>query len=697
MTADWSFGGGPPLLDGVGGVVTMVEGATFCLCTTTGNIVPGAPHGLFARDTRVLSGWVLELGGERLEALTYDMTEPFTALFVARSRPVGEAADSGLLVLRTRTIGSGLHEELVVRNVGRDVVDMTLTLTVSADFADLFEVKEGKRGQPEASWSVSGDQLRSLDPAGVLGVCVTAHGADAEVGRMSWVLHLAPRQEWSSSVDVLLTHRGRALQEEPGAAPSDSAGRLQRWREHVPVFSSGRSGLAQVVARSAEDLGALRIFDPGHPDRLVVAAGAPWFMALFGRDALLTSFLTAHIDASLALGTLQTLADRQGRRVDLVSEEEPGRILHEVRLGSSAGLALGGGETYFGTADATPLFVMVLGELARWTPDAAAIAALLPHADRALAWTRQHGDLDGDGFVEYARSTDRGLVNQGWKDSWDGITFADGRLPATPIALCEVQAYVYAAYRARAALAESMGDAATAADCGRRAEELRASFNEQFWLPSRGWYALGLDADKRPIDALASNMGHCLWAGIVDDDKAEQVAAALLSPEMFSGWGVRTLASSMGAYNPMSYHNGSIWPHDNAIVVAGLMRYGFVDAAQRVALAILDAADHFGGRLPELFCGFDRADFSGPVPYPTSCAPQAWAAATPLHLIRSLLRLEPDAATGGLSVDPVLPAGLLPLTLHNLAFGGDRWDIAVDAGGARVSRTDPAHPRRGTP
>jgi glycogen debranching enzyme len=302
----------------------------------------------------------------------------------------------------------------------------------------------------------------------------------------------------------------------------------------------------------------------------------------------------------------------------------------------------------------------------------------------------RYGDRDGDGFVEYERATDRGLQNQGWKDSWDGITFADGRLPEAPIALCEVQGYVYAAYRARAALAREAGDEQTAEQWCDRAAALKSAFNERFWLPDRGWYALALDRDKRPVDACASNMGHCLWSGIVDDDRAARVAGHLLSPEMFTGWGVRTLSSAMGAYDPVSYHNGSVWPHDNAIVVAGLMRYGFVEEAQRIAEALLQTAGHFGGRLPELFCGFDRSEYPEPVPYPTSCSPQAWAAATPVQLVRTLLRFDPWLPERKVWVAPVLPEAFTPLRVTGLALGPRRIELEASDGRPAVVRGLPA-------
>jgi glycogen debranching enzyme len=447
-------------------------------------------------------------------------------------------------------------------------------------------------------------------------------------------------------------------------------------------------GLAAVLDRSIEDLGALRIFDPEHPRRPVVAAGAPWFMALFGRDSLLTAWMTLPWDASLAAGTLQTLAAWQGRETETASEEEPGRILHEVRFGPASAVALGGRKAYYGTADATPLFVMLLGELYRWGYKPSVIEALLPHADRALDWIEQFGDADGDGFVEYCRKASHGLANQGWKDSWDGINFADGKVAEPPIALAEVQGYVYAAYRARSELAAGSGDQAGARLWRKKAKTLRRAFNERFWLPDRGWYAVGLDRDKRPIDSLTSNIGHCLWTGIADADKAAIIARQLMSEDMFSGWGIRTLAKSMAAYNPMSYHNGSVWPHDNAICAAGLMRYGYTEQAQRVAGVILDAAAHFGYRLPELYCGFSREEFGAPVPYPTSCSPQAWAAGAPLLLLHTLLRMTPDMPSGRLWCAPAVPERYLPMRVGGLSLAKARVAVELWQSGWEVTGLD---------
>jgi glycogen debranching enzyme len=406
-------------------------------------------------------------------------------------------------------------------------------------------------------------------------------------------------------------------------------------------------------------------------------------MALFGRDSLLSSYMSLLVDPTLAAGTLQTLATLQGTKVDPDSEEEPGRIPHEVRLGVTAGLSLGG-TAYYGSVDATPLFVMLLGELSRWGLSEDIIDSLIPHADRALDWIEKYGDRDGDGFVEYLRPNPHGLLNQGWKDSWDGINFADGRMAEPPTALCEVQGYVYSAYVGRSLLARWAGDAETEHHWAERAIALKQAFNEKFWLPDRGYFAIALDKDKTPVDACTSNMGHCLWVGIVDEDKAPSVAERLMSPELFTGWGIRTLASDMAAFNPVSYHNGSVWPHDTAIVATGLMRYGFVDEAMKIASGLLDAAEHFDGRLPELFCGFDRSEFHGPVPYPTACSPQAWAAAAPLQLARILLRFDPDFTRNVVHLAPILPEEVGDFTAENVLLGTSRVSISAHGREGRI-------------
>ena len=433
-----------------------------------------------------------------------------------------------------------------------------------------------------------------------------------------------------------------------------------------------------LLGRSTEDLAALRLFDDTHPERVTIAAGAPWFMRPFGRDSIITSWMAIILDPDLAVGTRETLASLQGTEVNPLTEEEPGRILHEVRFGHRRLPSLGQRHAYYGSVDATPLFVMLLGELERGGHDVIRASELLAAADRALGWIDEFGDRDGDGYVEYQRSSDQGLVNQGWKDSSDGVRFADGTLARPPIALCEVQAYVYGAFTARSHCAAEAGDAETASRMSKRAVALKESFNRDFWLEDRGWYAMGLDRDKRPIDALTSNMGQCLWTGIIDEERAPLVAERLVSSECFSGWGVRTLADSMTGYNPISYHLGSVWPHDNALIAAGLMRYGFIDESHRVMEGLVSAAPSFGNLLPELFSGLDREHYPVPIGYPTASSPQAWAAASPLLLLRTMLRFEPDLRNSTLHLAPVVPDWIGRMRLERVPLMGGHLSIEVE-------------------
>ena len=677
------------------GTVTLVEGSSFCISSANGDIHPGLPHGVFHLDTRILSRWELTINGQMIEPLAAETREPYRALFAGRVPGPDGYADSPLLVERLREVGTGILEEITVRNYSKRPAECRILLTAESDFADLFEVKDARITREWAETRVpEGDSLviRGKWEGIRKSVVIRAEGAGAGAKALGFTATIPPSGSWSTRVSVMPSDGtvptvGGARK--PFAHPSrgelsPSDRRREEWVAKIPRLQVGNRSIERTLRRSYEDLGALRIQDPDHPSRVVVAAGAPWFMTLFGRDSLWASEMALPVDPSLALGTLRTLADRQGTVVDTTSEEEPGKILHEVRLDVSSSLALGGKSAYYGSVDATPLFVTVLGSVSRWGFAKDVISELLPNADRALDWIRDYGDRDGDGFVEYGRPNEHGLINQGWKDSWDGINFADGSIAEPPLALCEVQAYVHGAYMARAWMAYDDGQLTLAAELRERADRLKKKFNEEFWLPDKGYYAVALDKDKRPVDACASNMGHCLWFGLIDEDKAPLVVERLMSPEMFSGWGVRTLASDMGAYNPASYHNGSVWPHDNALIAAGLLRYGFVEEAQRIATALFEAAEFSGGRLPELFCGFDREQFREPVPYPTACSPQAWAATTPIQLITGLMRYDAHISLGGVWLDPVLPESYGDLHISNAPMGSGRITIDVVGSSSQV-------------
>ena len=668
------------------GTVTLVEGSSFCISLPNGDMHSAHPHGVFFQDTRILSGWSLRVNGLSLEPLAAETKEPYRALFAGRVNRSDGYADSPLIVERLREVGAGIQEQITVRNYSLEPVECVISVRPEADFADLFEVKEARiQRRWDQTREIDGDTLtiRGTWQDVRKGIVVQAPGAEVREEELTYSISVGARSQWSTILTALPTHEATAGPPPPsfvhteGEEISPRDRRRQEWVDKIPKLHMGNHSIERTLRRSYDDLGALRIEDPNHPERVVVAAGAPWFMTLFGRDSLWASEMAVAVDPSLALGTLQTLADRQGSVVDHMSEEEPGKILHEVRLDVSSGLSLGGKHVYYGSVDATPLFVAILGTVSRWGFAKDTIAALLPHADRALDWIRNYGDKDGDGFVEYDRLNPNGLLNQGWKDSWDGINFADGTMAEGPIALCEVQAYVYDAYMARSWIAYDAGDQALASQLADEATQLKKRFNEQFWIPERGYYAIALDGKKRQVDACASNMGHCFWTGLIDQDKAPMVVERLMSPEMFSGWGIRTLASDMGAYNPASYHNGSVWPHDNAVIVSGLVRYGFVEQAQRISTALFEAAEHSGGRLPELFCGFSREQFAEPVPYPTACSPQAWAATTPLQLVTSLMRYDTHVSRGGFWMDPVLPESYGDLHITNAPMGGGRITIDI--------------------
>ncbi|MEW9531254.1 glycogen debranching N-terminal domain-containing protein [Microbispora sp. NPDC049125] len=698
MGNGWTFEGQPAALGG--GAVTLVSGGSFCVSSRNGDIYPGSAQGVYYADTRLLSQWELRVDDGRIEELQVLPAQPYHARFIGRAAPRPGQAESTLLVIRERYVGGGLSEDVTLRNMSAEPAGCVVTLHIGSDVCDLFEVKTHRLHWAADVVTAADDRsLRLFSATKDRGVRVVGGAGSTRVLPVTsprmLIFHVVvpPRGEWRACLQANPIVDG--VESEPwfsAHGPPESAWsarRMVEWDRQSPTVRLSNASLAGIVRQSRHDLGALRLFDPEHQDLPpTIAAGAPWFMTLFGRDSLITSWLALLMDPNLAYGTLCRLAELQGEKTDPLSEEEPGKIMHELRYGARQDGFGGGGHAYYGSVDATPLFVVLLGELRRWGLYPGAVDHLLPNADAALEWIERYGERDG--LVWYRRKTDQGLFNQGWKDSFDGVNYADGMLARPPVALAEVQGYVYAAYVARRHFAKEAGDTRTERRYAAKAARLRADFNERFWLPDRGYFAVGLDQDGHQIDALASNMGHCLWSGIVDEDKAAAVAGHLLSPRMFTGFGVRTLAADMGAYNPMSYHNGSVWPHDNALAAAGLMRYGFVEEAQRIATGLLEAAHAFGGRLPELFCGFDRAEFSVPVPYPTSCAPQAWAAATPIQLLRVLLRMDPWVPGGKVWLSPALPEGFGEVSISGLPIAGTRvdltaWDGAGDRDGAELT------------
>jgi glycogen debranching enzyme len=635
--------------------LSVLDGSTFVVGDRLGDVRAdeGREHGFFCEDTRFISRFVLRVGETPLELLSLDQSHHFDAQFVL-TPTVGPEEEAACSIVRRRLIDRIWTEEITVINHLHEAAHVTVALEVAADFADLFEVKDGSfvarqvdfvddEGRLTLSYSRD-DFHRSVTVASTKQATVSESG-------LLFALDLEPAQQWSTVVTIV---PGGTVS--PAAVPTDhdaagmrgrrraKAEELDRWLADAPALETDDPNLARTYRASLSDLGALRML-PDHGQGTLPAAGLPWFMALFGRDSLITSLQTLPYEPGLARTTLRVLAERQAVARDDFHEMEPGKILHEVRRGELTARGERPHSPYFGSADATPLFLVLLAEYFRWTGDADLVRELEPHARAALDWIDESGDLDGDGYVEYERrNRTSGLVNQCWKDSWNAIQFADGSLARGPIATAEIQGYAYDAQVRCAHLArEVWDDQALAGKLEGRAGALRAAFRRDFWLPERGCHALALDGDKRPVDSLTSNVGHLLWSGILEESEAATVAERLLGDELFSGWGVRTLSRGDAGYNPLGYHTGTVWPHDNSLIAAGLTRYGHHGAAATIAGAVLTAAPFFDHRLPEVFAGFPRSMTSVPVAFPTASRPQAWAAATPLLLLTSLLRLRPSS------------------------------------------------------
>ena len=671
--------------------ISILDGSTFIVSDRRGDIEarPDEPHGLFFRDTRFLSRWVLTFNGAALTDLSTDETAYSAAQFFLYPATGTIYENPTVSVIRKRMVGDGFHEDITVINHGRDAIDVELRLEAASDFADIFEVKDALAKKGELYMSAEDDKL-------VLGyrrdnfkreTHITAGDPVAfHDDALVFPLHLEPHSEWTTCIVVeVVTDRTVAVKYGHGEETPKPNLRmsLAEWLGDAPKLETDFDALQHIYQRSLIDLAALRFYSELFPESSMPAAGMPWFMTVFGRDSLITSYQALPFSSELAKTSLRVLAARQGKRVDPFRDEEPGKILHEIRFGELTAFGERPHSPYFGTADATPLYPILLDEYERWTGDSDLVRELEQPTRAALEWIDRYGDRDGDGYVEYQRALETGLENQCWKDSWNSILFADGSLAPSPRATCEIQGYVYDAKVRAARLArEFWNDPELAARLEKEAAELRARFNRDYWMPEREFFGVALDGKKRLVDSITSNPGQLLWSGIVDEDKAKLVVHKLMSDKMFSGWGIRTMADGEGAYNPIEYHCGTVWPHDNSLIAAGLARYGYRDEAARVAVSILEAATFFDNRLPEVFAGYRRTRTSFPVEYPTASSPQAWATGTPLLFLRVLLGLEPRG--GELAVDPRLPQGIERIELRGIP---GRWGRADAHSGEMASAT----------
>ncbi|MFR9777052.1 glycogen debranching N-terminal domain-containing protein [Micromonospora sp. MS34] len=696
--------------------VAVLQSRTFMYSDAVGNVASGSIGGLVHEDTRFVDRWELTLNGVPLLVLNSGELQPYAAAFFLTNPELPGLPANHLAVRRQRFVDGGLHERIALQNFTGEQVPVQLRLAVGTDFADLFEIKETVRNRsaqitrehaPDGSRLEFSYRNETFEARTTIDVDPPASQVDADT--LVWDIRLEPNQEWQCELHVPLRVGTDELR--PPARTFDdvfvrgASDRTARWRAILPVLSTDYLPLLAVWDKTIRDLHALRIevrrHEPplGRPELLreniglTIAAGMPWYLALFGRDILIVSYCSmACISPRAAREALLSLAAQQGSKVDDFTDEEPGKIMHEARSGELTQLGLKPHRPYYGTADATQLWLILLSEYWRFTGDDQFIRGLRDHAYAALRWIDEYGDHDGDGYVEYATRSPQGLGNQCWRDSWDGIRFADGTIPVLPIATCEIQGYTYDAKLRLAELADGpLEDSALSRRLRTEADELCDRFNRDYWIEERGgFYALGLDGDKKQIDSMTSNMGHLLWSGIVPPDRAAVIARHLMSDQMFSGWGVRTTSTAERGYNPIGYHQGTVWPHDNALIAHGLAGYGFRQEANRIIMAMLEAARHTNYRLPEAFSGYDRCYSEAPVPYPTACSPQAWATYAPVLFMRTMLGL--DVRNGELVLDPDIPEEIGRISLANAAAFGKPWNVEAVGTEGTVRRAQGALP-----
>jgi glycogen debranching enzyme len=694
--------GTPAIVRSIADAVVIKDENIFFLTEPDGRVPLGGDHGfgLYHHDCRFLNGYELQLAGTIPQALVSTAERGFMAVFQL-TNPDIRMADGTLIrkeeigVKWERVIDAhqlALHEVITFQNFSQQRIEFPVSLTFQSAFEDVYAVREllpeqfGTLRSP--SWS---DGMLSFVYEGKDGLyrslTVRFSPQVAETDGTTAHVHLtldprASRQIQLSLVIAVSTH-------EPEVQPSVQS---QPDLKHVETFLQRSSEqwlgantevrtdsllLNRILERSLRDLRVLQSTIEGQE---FFAAGVPWFATLFGRDSVITALQTLAYNPDIAAQTLRLLASYQSQHLDEWRDAQPGKILHELRVGEMARLGEIPHTPYYGTIDATPLFLILIGRHAAWTGQLTLFEELRGHIDAALEWISKYGDLNGDGYVEYASTSGKGLINQGWKDSGDAIIDVDGNLATPPIALIEVQGYVYMAKLTLADLYERSGEPHRAGRLRREAEDLRGRFNHDFWLEEKGFYALALQADRQPVAVLSSNPGHALWAGIADPDKAQRTVERLMGDDMFNGWGVRTLSAQERGYNPLGYHLGTVWPHDNAIIAAGFRRYGFDAAASRVVTAITEAAMYFAHyQLPELFAGFGRQEYGVPVRYPVACHPQAWAAGSVPYLVEVLLGLTPEAYERRLRIiRPILPDFVDRLEVHRLQVGNGRANLSFE-------------------
>jgi glycogen debranching enzyme len=675
--------------------IAIHQGQTVLLTEPGGEINWPSQRGLYFRDTRVISAWAIYANGELWDLLNGGAVAPHAARIFLTNRAF--ASEDGPVAARTlglvigRYIDGGLHEDIDITNHSQKPVRFNLEIAIRADFADIFEVKGDdivRRGRIVTSWSEKREVLRityrNRDFCREVIVRTGEGGGKPTVnanGRLSFDIALKPSKRWHRCLIYDLVDGSKRI-----SAPkecthsngtSDHADKMKEWQRTVLKINCSNEEFYRCYNQGVQDMAALRLPLQGTDHMVFVpAAGLPWFVALFGRDTLIVSLQTMIVYPEFAAGTLEVLGEYQATKRDDYRDAEPGKILHELRYGELAHFHLIPHTPYYRTADATPLYLIALHSAWRATGDRTLIERHLPNAEACLTWIDKYGDRDGDGFQEYQTRSTAGYENMAWKDSGDSVMYPDGELVRGPKALCELQGYAYDAWLRMAEVYDELDNKRRANALRKKAAVLFKRFNKEFWDEKSSFYAYALDGDKKKVLSVASNIGQCLWSGIIAAERAALVVKRLMQKDMWSGWGIRTLSSDHPSFNPYNYQTGAVWPHDNSLIAMGMRRYGFAAEAAAVARDVSGAASHFLlNQLPELYAGLQRDLTSFPVQYLGANVPQAWAAGTPFMLLQAMLGLQQDAPRGKLYVDPALPDWLPDVTLTDLRLGRRRFDV----------------------
>ncbi|MDY9925691.1 glycogen debranching N-terminal domain-containing protein [Methanosarcina sp.] len=681
--------------------IRIVNGETFIISDAVGNIHQEntGNFGFFFRDTRFLSELILKINDQDLSILsakeinyfwsTHYATLPFESIFEAHP----------ITIIRKRAAGNGAREEIIIHNYKTEPVDLTLSIQLDADFVDIIELKRAQGAEGKPVIEINSEENQHIFVYQVNGMCRKTiiqceAGAQIENKKVSFKINIPAKDVWKTCLTIRPVWEDQVKEPEYLCEDLDKNKPvihkpLQQWKNQVPRLTGHCSILSKTYEHSLMDLAALRFYIDSE-NKPVIAAGMPWYMALFGRDSLITAYQCCFIAPDIAFTTLRNLARLQGKEYNDFRDEEPGKILHELRFGEKTLLGEKPYSPYFGTADSCQLFLILLHEAFKWTGNRELVNELKEPALKALNWIDNYGDMDGDGYIEYQKRSKEGLGNHCWKDSGTSMIFSDASLAEAPIATVEFQGYVYDAKLRLAELAEEVwNDSSLAEKLRNQAKELKRHFNKDFWIEDRGGYfALGLDKNKKKIDSMTSNMGHLLWSGIVNDDKADIIVKQLMSSHLYSGWGIRTLSVQDRGYNPIEYHNGTIWPHDNSLIAEGLIKYGYKDEANQIIINLLEASQYFDNRFPEVFAGYQRTEVDFPVPYPTSSSPQAWAAGASVLFLRMILGLEPDHKNQNIIINPYLPAAIEDICVENVRLFNKNFSICVQKDHSEVELSD---------